>query len=131
MKIVIETIPHAAHRYPTVGDWWRDPDGTLRIRVSRFSAHIPAPLGNPDNEYFAFLIALHELIEVTLCERRGITQEAVDAFDMATTAHDSPWADDPGNCPEAPYHKEHVFAECIERLMARELGVNWQLYEAA
>lgn len=129
MKIVIETIPHDQHRYPTIGDWWRDPDGTLQIRVSEFPKHWSR--GAVIAAKHEFLIALHELIEVTLCEDRGITEARVTTFDLQHTAPDDPWVDDPGLCPDAPYHQEHVFAECIERLVAQQLGVNWQDYERA
>lgn len=119
MKVVIETIPHDQHRYPTIGDYWTDADGTKHIRVSEL----------PDRRY-AILIALHELIESEICDFRGIPEEAITAFDKQHCDDDDPWVDDPGNCPEAPYHREHVFAECIERLVARELDVNWQEYDA-
>jgi hypothetical protein len=35
----------------------------------------------------------------------------------------------PGDDPRAPYHKQHVFAENIERLLAAELGVDWSAYD--
>lgn len=120
MKIVIETIPHNQHRYPTLGDYWRDADGALQIRVSETV--------DPRD---SFLIALHEVIEVVLCEHRGIKEEDITAFDKQHLGEDDPWVDDPGHCPEAPYHNEHVFAECIERLVALELDRNWQEYDAA
>ena len=120
MKIQIETIPHDKHRYPTCGDWWYAADGTLQIRVSA--------LGNEDYEA---LVALHELVEVLLCKKRGITTEAVDAFDKAFEAARAPGnEDEPGDDPKAPYRKEHFFATNIEALMSAELGVNWQEYEA-
>lgn len=120
MKIVIETVAHKDQRYPTLGDWYRDKDGVLQIKVSAFS-----------DPFHSFLVALHELIEVTLCDQRGITEEEVTAFDKAHLSDDDLWVNDPGLCPDAPYHREHVFAECIERLVAQELGVNWQDYELA
>lgn len=114
MKIVIETIPHDQQRYPTCGDYWVDPDGTLQIRVSEMG-----------DRHMEVLVAAHELVEVFLCEARGIAEPDVMAFDMT-----HPELDDPGHDPRAPYHHEHVFAECVERLFATELGVNWQEYEA-
>jgi hypothetical protein len=119
VKIVIESIPHDQHRYPTTGDYWQDEDGTLQVRVSNIG---------PDDERMQFLVALHEMIEMTLCAFRGIAEPDIKAWDEAVP-DDSPYADDPGHDPTAPYHKEHVFAECIERLVAAELGVNWQKYE--
>ena len=41
-KIIIESVPHDSHRYETVGDWYREEDGTLRIKVS--------DMGNEDYE---------------------------------------------------------------------------------
>lgn len=118
MKIVIESIPHAQHRYPTIGDYWRDPDGTLQIRVSEM-ADLRSMVA----------IALHEFVEVHLCEDRGIAEADIMAFDIAALL--GPYANDPGHSPEAPYHHEHVFAEIVERQMALELGLNWQKHDAA
>ena len=56
---------------------------------------------------------------------------AVTAFDLAHQADDDPYVNDPGISPDAPYHHEHVFAECMERLFALQLGVNWQEYDVA
>jgi hypothetical protein len=36
---------------------------------------------------------------------------------------------EPGDDAKAPYHREHVFATKIERLLAVELGVNWRDYD--
>jgi hypothetical protein len=30
--------------------------------------------------------------------------------------------------PHAPYHKEHVFATEIEKMIAKKLKVNWSMY---
>lgn len=120
MKIIIETIPHEAQRYPTVGDWFfeYDPPGTeiLRIRVSNLS----------DWRREA-LIAVHELVEVLICKHRGISQQSVDEFDKAFEAR---VPDEPGDEPSAPYVNEHCFATGVERLLAAELGVKWKEYEA-
>lgn len=119
MKIIIETIPHKSHRYETVGDWYRGATGTLHIKVSQ-------EIGDK----YALLVALHELVEVSLCEDRGVTQESVDEFDKAYEAT-RPDGDDsePGDHPDAPYRKEHFFAASVERLMAAEMGVDWSKYD--
>ena len=114
MKIVIESIPHAQQRYDTWGDWWFDPDGTLQIRVSSDVPEMPT-------EQHQFLVALHELVEVRLCQERGISQEAVDTFDMSPKA--LACDGEPGDLPDAPYRREHRFAMLIEHLMAHELGL--------
>ena len=119
MRILIETIPHEKQAYPTVGDWRRGPDGALVIRVSE-------EIG----EKFALLVALHELIEVSLCEERGITCEQVDTFDKSFELHRKPGDDsEPGDDLAAPYRKEHFFATNLERLLAAELGIDWAEYE--
>lgn len=121
MNISIQTIPHKQHRYSTCGDWY-EKDGVLCIRVSQEL---------PEKE--ALLVALHELIEITLCKDRGITEKQVDEFDMQfeKDREDGKHSEDeePGDHPDAPYRKEHFFATNIERLMASELGVDWAAYE--
>jgi len=130
MHIYIDTIAHEEQRYPTVGDWWmplrRDkPEHkqygmTLEVRVSRMSKE--------DHE---FLVAMHEQIEAYLCYKRGISEEAVTDFDIAFEAVRAPEnKDEPGNDPLAPYYKEHQFATKVERILAEELGVNWEEYNA-
>ncbi len=118
MKIIIESIPHASHRYPTIGDYWRDADGTLQIRVSEMA-----------DAHSMIVIALHELVEVFLCEDRGIAEPEIMAFDLKSLT--GPFKDDPGHDPNAPYHYEHVFAEIVERMMLLELGLDWQRHEEA
>ena len=122
MNIHIQTIPHDQHRYPTCGDWWLDDKGDLQIRVS--------DMGNQDYEA---LVALHELVEVLLCNKRGITTEQVDKFDKTyekkRKAGLKSYQGEPGDHPYAPYKKEHFFATNIEALMSAELGVDWQTYE--
>ena len=112
MKILLMSVPPSAQRYDTVGDWVTSEDGDLKIIVSS--------LGHADSE---FLVALHELVEAYLCQKRGISAEEVDKFDLASSA------DEPGDDPLAPYYQEHQFAMLIERLVAHELGVDWNEHE--
>jgi hypothetical protein len=118
MHIELRTIPHDEQRYETVGDWENLPDGSLRISVSDMGI-----------EDYAFLVAIHEAVEVWLCNKRGITDEAVSAFDIEYEKN-RPDGDEsePGDHPDAPYRKEHFFATNIERMIALELGVDWKLY---
>ena len=120
LPVTIEAIPNDQQRYPTAGDYWIK-DGTLDIRVSKMS-----------DPRYEFLIALHELVEAELVRQRGISMKSIDDFDMAyeknrKTNDDS----EPGDDPKAPYHLEHVFATKIEKLMAKQLGVDWKTYDAA
>jgi hypothetical protein len=116
MNIHIEFIPNAEQRYETWGDWFYDEKGDLVIKVSNDIPELPT-------QEHQFLVALHELIEVKLCEKRGITQKMVDDFDMGEVAASVPEDEEPGDHPEAPYRKEHRFAMMIEHLMAHELGL--------
>jgi hypothetical protein len=119
MKIIIETIPHEAHRYETVGDWFYDSDGVLHIKVSKLS-----------DWRREMLVAVHELIEVLTCNNDGVSQEVVDKFDKEFEASRHPDnEDEPGDEPTAPYVKQHCLATGIERILAQQWGVNWKEYE--
>lgn len=116
----MRSIPHESQRYETVGDWELK-NNTLHIRVS-----------DMQNDKYNVLVAIHELVEYLLCEDRGISDEVVTKFDMEfenSRLLDN--NDEPGNDPKAPYHKEHVFATKIEKMLAEELGVDWDAYDKA
>jgi hypothetical protein len=118
MKIVMKVIPHLDQRYDTVGDYWEDPDGTIQFRVSDMG-----------DVRMNVQVLVHEFLEYMQLRYKGIKEEDVLAFDLAVP-DSSPYADDPGFNPAAPYHKEHVFSDCIERLLAREWDLSWEDYEA-
>jgi hypothetical protein len=119
MKIQLRTIPHKSQRYETVGDWEVGDSGEILISVS--------DMGNED---YAFLVGIHEAIEVWLCRKRGITQDQVDAFDIKfEEERENGDVSEPGDSPDAPYRKEHFFATNIERIIAAELGVDWAKYD--
>ena len=111
----INVIPQSKQRYPTVGDWVIDQLGDINIKIS--------DMGNPDME---FMVAIHEAVETWLCRKRGISEESVSAFD---TSEYGLKLEDPGSDPNAPYHREHMVSLIIERIIAHELGVNWDEYE--
>jgi len=119
LHIVIDTIPHSQQRYPTVGDWQIDEAGNLHITVSKMS-----------DQRYEFLVGMHEVIEAYLAIHAGVSPEVVDRFDRAYEAKRKRGDDsEPGDDTRAPYHREHVFATKIERLLAVELGVNWRDYD--
>lgn len=118
MKILIETIPHKSQRYPTCGDWQVGPEG-IKILVST--------LGNKDLE---FLVAVHELVEVYLCQKHGVTDQQVTEFDEKFEAHrGADNTSEPGDAADSPYRQEHFVATSVERILARELNVDWAEYE--
>lgn len=117
-EVFIKTINKEDHRYSTVGDYWRDQNGQLQIRVSKLN-----------NKYMEFLVILHELCEVYFTEYKRIKEEDIKAFDEEFESKRVKGnTDEPGNDPKAPYLEQHVLAEAIERIAATYLGINWIEY---
>jgi hypothetical protein len=123
MKIEAKTIPYSEQRYPTCGDYWDDKDGK-HFRVN--------DMGNED---YAFLVLIHEMVEERLTRRRGLTEQEIMAFDLMweKEREDGKHApdDEPGHDPRAPYRREHILSENIERLLAWEMGLDWETYGEA
>lgn len=120
MNIFCGEIPHSDQEYPTCGNW-KFYDRNLVITVSKLS-----------DWRYVVLVALHEQIEAMLCKHRGIEEQAVTDWDIAYEAL-RPDGDnsEPGDDPDSPYREEHKFATQVERMMAEELGVQWEEYEKA
>lgn len=115
----IKTIPHNFQLYPTVGNYIDYDDGSQRIFVSE--------VGNEDYE---FCIAIHELIESHICRKRGIKNQDITNFDCKFESERKPGDEtEAGDDKNAPYKREHFFATSIERLVAAELGIDWEIYE--
>ena len=112
-NVYIQSIPHKEQRYDTAGDYDEDSVGWW-ITVSHLHKW----------EYEA-LVVIHELIEMILTKRRGIKWDKITKFDM-TDGKDS---EDPGTMKSAPYHKEHMFAMKIEKMLCKELGLDWDKYD--
>lgn len=108
-RIVIEALSKVEMRYDTLGDWFTDTDGDSHIQV--VGVH---PLTH--NE--AFLVALHELVEMKLCHDHGVSVEDVDRFDLAYTGEG-----EPGDAWDCPYRKEHRAAMLVEHFVASMLGL--------
>ena len=116
----MKVIPHAEQRYDTLGDYWLDEDGVWQFRVSDMG-----------DWRYNFSVLLHEFVEVALLLHKGVSEADVLAFDLAVPA-DSPYFDDPGFDPKAPYHAEHVYADCMERLISPHLGMSFtDVWDAA
>lgn len=121
MKVNIRTIDNSKHRYPTLGDYFKKDKDILYINISE--------LGNPK---FELLIALHEFIEWFLTESKGIHEHDILKFDEQFEKdrnkgihHEDA---EPGDHKNSPYRKEHRFAENIERMVAHELGIDFNEY---
>lgn len=120
-KIIIEVIPHEKQLYETVGNFYFDVEGNLRVYVS--------DLG--DNR-FSLLVAVHELIEVLQTEHEGIMEPDIAKFDIDfEKKRQKGNLDEPGDDPAAPYKKQHCIATAVERLMCAMLDCDWKSYEGA
>lgn len=121
LKISLETIKHKDHRYATVGDYWENKSGERYIKASEMK-----------NRDYELLVFIHEVIEQHLCIKHGISEKSITTFDIAFEERRKKglvsMSAEPGDDINAPYHKEHVFANNIERLVAFVLGVNWDAY---
>jgi len=118
-SINYKTIPHAEHRYPTVGDYW-ETDDAIEVRCSK--------MGDRQEQ----LVLIHELVEIFLLQARGFPLVETDKFDIMfeKEREEGKWKDhdEPGDDPRCPYRREHRFAENIERMLCHELGLTWQEY---
>lgn len=121
MKVKIESIPHREHRYPTIGDFFTDVDNDTVIRVSSELS--------PKHQ---FLVTLHEFIESQLCRFDGVSWLDIDEFDKNfEEKRDKSDTSEPGDQTDAPYKRQHQFAEQVERQVAKEMGVDWEEYMRA
>lgn len=119
MIVVIKTIPHSIQRYNSVGDYWYDEEGTLQIRVSDLS-----------NKKLETLIAIHEFIEQSLTEWKGLPEQEITDFDIDfENKRIEGNLDEPGFDPDAPYKLEHYFATSVELGMCALAGIDWKEYE--
>jgi hypothetical protein len=114
--INIKVLPRKRMRYRTCGDYW-EKRKSLEIRVVE-----------QVNEDYEFLVAVHELVEFYITRKRGIKEEDIMKYDLDWEDRTDK-VDEPGNQEDCIYKKEHRFAENLERLIAAELGIDWQLYD--
>jgi hypothetical protein len=123
IDILVKSIPHSEHRYPTCGDYWYE-GGGYQVRVSDMG-----------NMYYEFLVAMHEQIEYMICLRAGIREEDITAFDIMFEEERDRGLhgpdDEPGDDPRAPYYWQHQTATIVERIVCQTLGLRWEDYCAA
>mgnify|MGYP001549164167 FL=1 len=111
----MKIIPHSWQDYPTIGNYFYVKGGTFVIFCSDLK-----------NDEFHFLVFAHEMIEATLVLSRGIKLSKIDNFDIKFEKDNK--EGEPGDDLKSPYRKEHRFAENIERLLAAELGIDFNEY---
>ncbi|RPI19702.1 MAG: hypothetical protein EHM58_00420 [Ignavibacteriae bacterium] len=117
MKISIITKQQDLLKRPLAGDILKDADGTINIQIQELN-----------NDDYEFLLAIHCLIENKLIEKRKIKITDIEDFEKSYYSNSkiSGSQDDPGDEPDSPYHKEHIFATYIEMLIAKELNLSWK-----
>jgi hypothetical protein len=114
-RIIIQFIDHKDQRYPTVGDYYESGEiGTVHLMVSKMK-----------DPRYELLVAIHELVEMTLCADAHVSIKEIDAFDMGP-GKDS---DEPGLESKSPYRRQHLIATSIEMQLAAEMNVDWKKYE--
>jgi hypothetical protein len=117
----VEVVPNDQMRYDTAGDYFMR-DGVCVVQVAE---DLPAAMGEGTYPNEHFLIALHEMVEWYLMQKRGITEEEVSAFDVAYEAEailTGHRPGEPGDQPDAPYRREHREASLIEFQVALMAG---------
>lgn len=113
-RITINFIPHNDQRYNTVGDYFQSGQITETIiNVSEMDPRLER------------LVAIHELIEMTLCNDAAISIKEIDAYDMGP-GKDS---DEPGFDTACPYRIQHAIATSVEMMLAAMMNINWLDYE--
>jgi hypothetical protein len=116
-------VPQSEQRYDSLGDYFwdeKDPD-LLHVKISRF-----------EDWRMCWLVMHHELSEYGMCLHEGILESDIMAFDVEFESRRLPGNDDePGDDPKAPYRKQHLIAEGLEKVLAAEMGVDWKAYGQA
>lgn len=110
MRYTVKTIPHERQDYETEGNY-KHKNGHTKIWVSEY----------PDDRV-NFIVFIHEAVEEYLTRYRGIKEEDITRFDIESGL------DDPGLSRKACYHKEHMFAVQIEKLLCKELKMSYKQY---
>lgn len=120
LDIEIRTIPHKNQRYDTAGDYFIV-NGTDKFRIS-----------DCGNWIFEVAIAIHELVEWAWVRKNNISIAMIDDFDIRFEEERGMGIhgpdDEPGDDPNAPYHRGHCFATAVERMVIAMLGESWENY---
>ena len=105
-------------RYPTWGDYYIMLDKIIFEVVDH------------KNDLYTMLTLIHEMVEYTLLEQRGVPIEKIDAFDIAFEKDPVliQKYGEPGNDPTAPYYHEHQIAERVAKMMCKRLKIDYEQY---
>jgi len=113
-KIKVEIIPLEKQKYQTLGDYF-EKRGVLNFKIT--------DTGNP---FYNKLILIHELVEQTLTEAKGIKESQILRHDLEFEKLIKDGLVDenaePGEHKNSPYRQEHLIAEMVERMMLNHLN---------
>lgn len=112
-EINIEFVPLEDMRYSSLGDYFYK-NGVLHFKIV-----------DTRNPLYNKIILIHEMIEQTLTEARGLKEEQILKYDLEfenlRKAGKVGEDDEPGEGKGSPYRREHILAEIVERLMLNHL----------
>jgi hypothetical protein len=112
-EIEIEFVPLEKMRYESLGDYFYK-DGILHFKI--------VDTGNP---LYNKMILIHEMIEQTLTEAKGIREQQILKYDLEfenlRKVGKVGENDEPGEGKGSPYRREHILAEIVERMMLNHL----------
>jgi len=75
---------------------------------------------------WAFLCAIHEMVEFELTQQRGIIEPSIDSFDNWFNTQNL--EGEPGDHKDSPYKLEHRSSEFVERYLCEIFGMDWFEY---
>jgi hypothetical protein len=107
-------------RFSTQADWRQFDDGRIEIYIAE-----------TDWRYMACYL-MHELTEIFICQKQGVTGKMADAFDSTWEEElkQGKWTleQEPGCDKRCPYFTGHKWGIRMERLFCFLLGVKWKKY---
>lgn len=81
-----------------------------------------------EREIYTRITLIHALIEQTLCTEKGITPDDVDKFDFWFENEYTCLIKEPGDHPRCPYREEHYFADMVDHMICKHLGIDFNDY---
>jgi hypothetical protein len=119
-KIIIKFVPLQFQEYETLGNYKNIGSETYFI------------ITDTGNDLHNKIILLHELIEQTLTEAKGIKESQILKHDLefeklrqdGLVGED----DEPGEHKNSPYKQEHIQSEIIERQLLNYLNIDFKEY---
>ena len=115
-KIEVNIVPQEQIRNNGLGDYFFE-HGKLVFNI----ADTKHPL-------YTKLILIHELIEQTLTEAKGIKESDINIYDKRFEVLYPDSNEEPGEMHDCPYRNEHTVSEAIERILCAYLGIDFKQY---